>query len=119
MSTKVMKYDDAKVDETSWGSLTWYVSKALGNSDTLTVGRCIIKPGRANPVHTHPNCDEVLHVLDGNIRHSMEDGKTVEMSVGDTISVPSGITHNATNIGHTDAVCFITFSAADRQTLNE
>lgn len=101
-----------------WGELTWYVSRELGNSDTMTVGQAVIKPGQQNPRHFHPNCDEVLHVVQGHIRHSMND-KTVEMRAGDTVSIPQGVKHNATNIGTEDAVLAISFSSADRQVVGE
>jgi quercetin dioxygenase-like cupin family protein len=101
-----------------WGSLTWYVSKALGSSETLTVGRCVLKPGQANPRHYHPNCDEVLHVLQGRILHTMHD-QEAPMSEGDTISIPLGVPHNARNIGETDAILLICFSSAERETIGE
>lgn len=107
-----------RVVEFPWGQLTWYVSGELGNSDTLTVGQAIIRPGQRNPRHYHPNCDEVLHVLKGRILHSMGD-RTVEMQAGDTVSIPTGVPHNATNIGDGDAVLSISFSSADRKVVNE
>ena len=117
MATKVVRPPEYKVEVAEWGSLTWFVSAASGSSKALTVGQCVIKPGCCNPLHYHPNCDEVLHVVHGAIRHSMENGATVGMSDGDTISVPANTEHNATNIGDTDAVMFICFSAADRKTV--
>jgi quercetin dioxygenase-like cupin family protein len=114
----VTKPVDNKVDVTPWGSLTWYVSAAQGNSEVLTVGCCRIKPGRANPRHHHPNCEEVLYVLQGNIMHTLGDGE-VEMQEGDTISVPSSMVHNARNIGDTEAVLQICFSSAERKTVGE
>lgn len=101
-----------------WGRLTWYVSRELGNSDTMTVGLAEIKPGQQNPRHLHPNCDEVLHVLRGHILHSMGD-TAVEMRAGDTVSIPTGVKHNAKNIGTEDAVLTISFSSADRQVIGE
>lgn len=107
-----------KVVEYPWGRITWYVSRELGNSDTLTVGQAIIKPGRENPRHYHPNCDEVLHVSKGRILHTMGD-RTVEMLEGDTVSIPTGVRHNARNIGTQDAVLAISFSSADRKVVGE
>ena len=107
-----------KVLPQPWGEITWYVSGELGNSDTLTVGEAVIKPGQQNPRHFHPNCDEVLHVLKGHILHSMNE-KTVEMRAGDTVSIPMGVKHNAKNIGTEDAVLAISFSSADRQVVGE
>ena len=114
----VMRPGDDKVVEFPWGRLTWYVSGELGNSDTLTVGQAVIRPGQQNPRHYHPNCDEVLHVLKGRILHSMGD-RTVEMGVGETVSIPTGVHHNARNIGTEDAVLAISFSSADRKVINE
>jgi len=101
-----------------WGQLTWYVSRELHNSDTMTVGEAVIKPGQENPRHFHPNCDEVLHVIKGHILQTVGD-KSVEMNEGDTVSIPAGIRHNAKNIGTEDAVLAISFSSATRQTIGE
>ncbi|MBV9844647.1 MAG: cupin domain-containing protein [Kutzneria sp.] len=96
----------------------WMVSGRLGNSGVMTVGRCYITPGKANPRHYHPNCDEVLHVLQGTIEHSIGDDR-MAMTAGDTISIPSGTLHNARNTGRDEAIFVIAFSAADRQTVLE
>lgn len=101
-----------------WGRLDWYVSGELNNSDTLTTGLATILPGQANPRHFHPDCDEVLHVLSGRIRHTMNE-RTVEMKAGDTVSIPAGVHHNATNIGTEDAVLAISFSSAWREAVGE
>lgn len=102
-----------------WGDLTWYAGAALGNSEELTVGRCRIRPGSANPTHLHPNCSEVLVVMAGRIAHGMGDGTEVELGVGDTISVPAGVPHQARNIGTDEAVLYISFSSAHRQVKGE
>jgi quercetin dioxygenase-like cupin family protein/type 1 glutamine amidotransferase len=109
---------DYKVIEQPWGRLTWYVSGDLKNSDTMTVGLAEISPGKENPRHYHPNCDEVLHVLQGQILHTIND-RTVEMSTGDTVSIPAGTKHNAKNIGTETAKLAISFSSADRQVIGE
>lgn len=114
----VVRAADNKVIEYPWGRLTWYVSRELKNSDTMTTGEAVIKPGEANPRHFHPNCDEVLHVLRGRILHTMGD-KSLEMQAGDTVSIPAGVHHNAKNIGTEEAVLSISFSSADRQVIGE
>lgn len=102
-----------------WGHLTWYASAALGNSDYLTLGRCVIYPGQSNPRHYHPNCDEILTVLQGVITHTWKDDQDVEMKAGDTITIPAGLTHRARNIGSDDAVLLTAFTSPDRQTVGE
>ncbi|TDC02058.1 cupin domain-containing protein [Nonomuraea longispora] len=118
MSAYVTRREDREVEHTAWGRLEWMVSGRLGNSATMTVGRCHIAPGQANPRHYHPNCDEVLHVLQGTIEHAAGDQR-VAMGPGDTISIPAGVVHNATNVGDDEAVFVISFSSADRRTVGE
>ncbi|MGC5170124.1 cupin domain-containing protein [Microbacterium sp. DT81.1] len=114
----VVHRSDVLTEPQEWGRLEWMVAGRLGNSDTLTVGRCYIRPGQQNPPHFHPNCDEVLHVLQGTIRHRVDE-TYVEMGPGDTISIPSGSVHNATNLGEDEAIFVITFSSAERETVGE
>lgn len=116
---RVTPWPDATIETVGWdGHLVWMVSGALGNSDHMTVGRCYIQPGGANPRHYHPNCDEVLHLIQGCLRHTAGD-EVVEMTPGDTISIPANVVHNATNIGEGEAIMVISFSSADRQTVGE
>ena len=117
--TKVLRSTECDIQEAAWGSLTWYASGALGNSDAVTVGRCVIKPGCRNPSHSHPNCSEVLVVHEGAIRHVVEDGRTVELRAGDVITIPPDLPHCAENIGTADAVLFIVFTTPDRRVRGE
>lgn len=114
--TKPEKY---KVERFDWGELTWFVSKELSNSKCVTVGKCVLNPGFANPRHRHANCEEVLHVLQGTIVHTVEGAKEIEMTTGDTITIPPNITHNARNIGDLDAVLLVVFSSAERQVVHD
>jgi quercetin dioxygenase-like cupin family protein len=114
----VTRAADRQVIEQTWGRITWYASGPLGNSETMTVGEAVIKPGQENPRHYHPNCDEILHVVRGRILHSMGT-QQVEMTVGDTVSIPTGVRHNARNIGTEDAVLAISFSSAHREVIGE
>lgn len=109
---------EAKVDPQVWGRLEWMVAGVMGNSDTLTVGKCFIKVGQENPPHYHPNCDEVLHVVRGHIIHRVDDDY-LEMGPGDTISIPSGKIHNARNTGDDETEFLIVFSTPERQVVGE
>ena len=102
-----------------WGNLTWYANRELGNSTEMTIGRCVLKPGQGNPRHYHPNCSEILVVVQGRIRHTVSEGKEAELGEGDTVTIPPDVWHCATNIGPAEAVLFIAFSSADRRTVGE
>ena len=115
----VLRAGGCEVVEADWGRLTWYASGRLGNSRDLTVGRCVIRPGAENPLHQHPNCSEVLVVLQGRVEHTIEGGACVTLGEGDVITLPVGLPHRAKNIGTEDAVLLIAFSSADRLTKGE
>lgn len=117
--TRIIRADQAEQAVHDWGHLTWFASGALGNSDALTLGRCVIRPGCSNPPHSHPNCSELLTVMRGRIRHLIEDGREVELGVDDTIAIPPNLLHYARNIGDEDAVLLIAFTSADRQVQGE
>ncbi|MEI6714483.1 MAG: ThuA domain-containing protein [Verrucomicrobiota bacterium] len=110
----VVKKQDAKIVPMPWGHLRWFTSAELKNSRTMTTGIAVIEPGKSNPKHFHPNCDEILHVIAGKIEHTMNE-VTVELNEGDTVSIPQGVFHNAKNIGSEDAVLGISFSSAYRE----
>jgi quercetin dioxygenase-like cupin family protein len=111
----ILRAADAKTEEFDWGRLDWFASAELGNSGHQTVGCCTLRPGMENPCHSHPNCEEVLHVLRGRISHYMEGAEDEEMSEGDTITLPAGVPHRARNAGDEDAVLLICYSSADRR----
>jgi len=102
-----------------WGELTWFASGGQGNADDMTVGRCILKAGAANPRHRHPNCAEILVVQKGRIRHTGPGGAERELGPGDTATIPPNVWHQARNVGEGEAVLFIAFSSANRQTESE
>jgi quercetin dioxygenase-like cupin family protein/type 1 glutamine amidotransferase len=112
--SQVNRHAENRVVPMPWGHLRWYTSAEMGNSRTMTTGVAVIKPGQTNPRHFHPNCDEILHVISGKIRHTMNE-VSVEMNAGDTVSIPQGVLHNAANIGTEDAVLAISFSTAYRE----
>lgn len=114
----IIKAENRKIEEHEWGRLEWFASGEQG-STAMTIGQCIIKPGCSNDRHFHPNCEEILYVLEGEIEHTYTDGKTIKLKKGDTIIIPANVMHNATNIGKTDSVTAIAFSAAFRKSTGE
>jgi quercetin dioxygenase-like cupin family protein len=80
----------------------------------ITVGLVEIDAGMSNPVHYHPNCEEVLHLLEGSLDHRIGDD-VVSITGGDTIHVPQGIVHGATNTGTTTARMLVAYPTGQRE----
>jgi quercetin dioxygenase-like cupin family protein len=101
----------------SWGQLVWLVGQAQTPGAEQTLGVVTIHPGKRNPLHMHPNCEELLYVLDGEADHKLGD-EMFHIRAGDVIRIPRGIEHWAEAKGDTPLVAVISFSSADRQTEN-
>ena len=105
---------EARRAEESWGSVRWLANGESTDTGGLTVGRVVIRPGMSNPRHSHPNCDEVLHLLRGTLEHSVGD-ETVVLHAGDTLVVPAGVAHHAVNVGSQDADMIVAYDTGERQ----
>lgn len=103
---------DATTRHEEWGSLTWFANADKTGSE-MTLGRVIIKPGQANPRHSHDTCEEILYLLHGQLTHTFGD-ESLEMRAGDTLIVPPGVMHNATNDGTVDADMIVAYSSGSR-----
>ena len=108
---------DKRIDE-AWGSLNWLASQAIGNAQGVTVGRVVIKRGCSNPRHSHHNCEEVLHLLQGKLEHTMGDD-TIILKAGDTLVVRASVPHSAVSIGDDDADMIVAYSSGVRDFVPE
>ena len=107
------KADQHTVITEDWGTLSWLANRQIGNAEGLTLGRVTIKAGQTNPRHRHPNCEEVLYLLKGRLRHTLGD-MNFTMSAGDVITIAPGVFHNATCIGAEDAEMIVVYSQGTR-----
>ena len=104
------------IEKNAWGTLQWVCNAKLMPGSAQTVGLATILPGQRNPVHFHPNCEEVLYVISGQGRHSC-DGRTVELKAGMTIRIPAKVKHNMVNTGTETLRTLVSFSTGDRKTV--
>ena len=104
--------------EADWGSLMWLAGAQIGNADGVTLGRVLIKANRSNPRHCHRNCEEVLYLMRGRLEHTVSDIR-VTLHPGDSLTVPAGVFHNATNTGIEDADMIVAYSSANRDFVPE
>lgn len=101
----------------SWGKLAWLVGEAQMPGAEQTLGVVTIEPGERNPLHMHPNCEELLYVVEGEADHKLGD-EMFHIKVGDVIRIPRGVPHWAQAKGTAPLVAVISFSSGDRQTEN-
>lgn len=109
----LLKAEQIAPDHTPWGDLRWLANAQNGNARGLTLGRVVIKAGHSNPRHCHPNCEELLYLLSGELEHSVGD-ESVILRAGDTLTIPPGAFHNAVSVGEVDADMIVVYDSAAR-----
>ncbi len=111
----IVRSDMIETTEFEWGRIAFFANATVGLATEQSLGRCEINPGAALPKHYHPNCSEVVYVVQGVITHTIEDDRVETLRAGDTIIVPRNFAHQAINIGEEVAVLMISFSAPNRE----
>lgn len=106
--------DDLAVQSFDWGTLQWLASGALGAAQT--VGVCQLFAGSANPLHYHPNCEEILYVLEGAGKHLLGE-EWVPVRPGSVVRIPVHMKHKLVNTGPDTMRTLIVFSSPDRETV--
>jgi len=80
----------------------------------MTLGRVTIMPGQSNASHGHPNCEEVLFLLSGELVHTYGE-EEYRLEPGDAICIPPDVDHRATNVSDEPAVMIVAYNSAYRQ----
>jgi mannose-6-phosphate isomerase-like protein (cupin superfamily) len=96
-----------------WGILSLFADADKMGLETMTLGRVAITAGRSNPLHLHPDCTEVLILLEGRLEHVVG-AKTVMLEAGDVLAVPAGVAHRAHSVGGADAQMIVAYTSGRR-----
>jgi quercetin dioxygenase-like cupin family protein len=101
------------VEDHSWGRIVWLASGRLNPGSDQTLGYVEIDAGHKNYRHSHPNCEEVLFLLQGSLDHRVGDEK-IHLEPGDTLVIPTGIVHEATNTSGSVARIIVAYPTGHR-----
>ncbi|MGO7031560.1 cupin domain-containing protein [Rhizobium ruizarguesonis] len=55
-------------------------------------------PGVLAPSHTHPS-EEIAFVIEGTLEYQLEGRQPVTLKAGQSLFIPTGVTHSAKNVG--------------------
>ena len=103
----VIHADQAAVHQMHGTSFTAYASPARGSRELCAWH--IEIPGRTEGVRHRVSREEVLYVLSGTIRASL-DGQAEDAAAGDVIVVPAGAQFGVDNLGDKPATAWVTTS---------
>lgn len=112
--SRVGAVNDDAADHFPWGSIQWLCSGLLYGDAQQTFGYVSILPGNKNPQHHHPNSDEMLLLLEGELIHSLDD-EDFHLRPGMAIHITQGVRHDARNVGTVTARMVVAYPTSDRQ----
>ena len=99
-----------------WGAIKWLCNDQIDPEAEMTFGIVYINRGEKNPLHYHPNCEELIYVLSGQCDHRLGD-EVFPLKEGMMLRIPRDVKHNAANTGWQPVTMVICYSAANRQTV--
>lgn len=104
---------------TSWGHLSWLHGAGSEPAPGVeqTFGVVTIQPGKRNPLHAHPNCEELLYVIAGTCDHLLGE-EHYQLGPGSVIRIPRDVPHWAKCTSHEPLRVIVSFSSPVRQTTN-
>jgi quercetin dioxygenase-like cupin family protein len=118
MDKRVTGVSDASPVTFPWGRITWLHRGETG-AEGLTVGEVIINPGRWNAVHAHPNYEEVLYLISGELDHTCGDEGPYHLKPGMSIRIPKGVKHNARCTSADHARMLVAYDSPYREVTEE
>ena len=88
--------DQIARDEHDWGTFAAVSSPADGAERIMTVEATFL-PGKSHAFHRHPNQEEVIYVLDGELEQWVEDERRL-LRTGDVVIIPAAVVHASHNV---------------------
>lgn len=114
MPEPVVRGDQQPIERHEWGTIQWLDGQAVTGTERLTVGLVTINPGAGNPEHHHPNCDEALLVLEGELEHTLGE-ELFRLAPGDLLHIPAGTRHRARNLGAVVCRVVVSYDSGRRE----
>lgn len=111
MNAKYVPASEIVSDRLDWGELAWISRPGNTRSKNITEILVTLAPGFGHNFHRHPQQEEVLYVLSGEVEQWLETGKRI-LKPGDSAFVGTGVVHATFNTGKSDAKFVVVLSPA-------
>ena len=92
MKGHFVKAADVPREELDWGVLGWVTNPATTGAEQLTTLDVSIKPGNGHNFHKHPDQEEIITVVAGEIEQWLETERQT-LRAGDTVFIPADVVH--------------------------
>lgn len=93
--------------------MDWLMDDAIAKGAGISLAKMTLQAGEISELHSHPNCNEIIHVLTGKVEQSCGGEKSV-LGEGETVLIRQGQKHQTRNISDETAVLMVAYSAGSR-----
>lgn len=93
---------DITPETLDWGQLRWLSNPPTTGAAQLTVIDVTLAPGKGHNFHKHPDQEEVLYVIAGQVEQWVGTEKRL-LGPGDSAFLPADMVHASFNVGQGDA----------------
>ena len=97
MEKKFLLASEIEQVHLDWGVQQWFSDPKITGAEELVVVAVEIIPGFGHDFHKHPNQEESIFVLEGEIEQWLETESKV-LKAGDSAFIPKGMVHASFNI---------------------
>jgi oxalate decarboxylase/phosphoglucose isomerase-like protein (cupin superfamily) len=97
-----VKPEDVETQVFDWGRLSWLSEPRVTAAERFSAGLVVLEPGKGHVRHNHPYSEEILYVIEGKGRQTVElpAGKLEkEIGPGELVHIPTAIYHSTVNTG--------------------
>lgn len=97
MNGTFIKSTAVEREQLDWGELGWITRPSSVGATFLTTIEVTLKPGKGHNFHKHPDQEETIYVLSGEIEQWLERDKQI-LRPGDTIFIAPDVVHASFNV---------------------
>lgn len=98
MSGKFIPSTKTERDQLDWGEIGWLSRPATTQAKELAVLEVTLKPGFGHNFHKHPNQEEVIYVIEGEVEQWLDREKRM-LKPGDSVFIGADTVHASFNTG--------------------
>ncbi len=103
MKTPFITEADATKEDFKGRTNHWMCRPEITNAKDLQVCRAILPAGEAHHFHTHPELEEVIYVIEGEVEQWVSEQKQL-LKIGEAAHILPGVVHATFNLSGKDAV---------------
>jgi quercetin dioxygenase-like cupin family protein len=112
MNGKFVAAHEVEREQLDWGELGWLSRPSITGARHVTAIEVTLKPGFGHNFHKHPNQEEVIYVMAGEIEQWLESEKRT-LGPGDAIFIDTNVVHASFNEGSQPARLMVMLGPCD------